>query len=128
MPLVRDASRSRTLDEIIAEAKGLVKNGFKEIVLTGICLGAYGKDLKPELNLVSVIEILEKIDGLLRIRLSSIEAGDVSNELIKKMSYSKKLCRHLHIPMQSGDDEILKKLHRRYKSQDYLGFHHHRFA
>ena len=139
VPLVRGESRSRRLKEIAQEAKLLVKNGFtpletkskqekdrmsltgfKEIVLTGICLGAYGRDLKPKINLVKVIEELEKIDGLLRLRLSSIEAGDVSDALINKMSGSQKFCRHLHIPIQSGDDEILRKMDRHYSRQDYL--------
>lgn len=139
VPLVRGRSRSRDLSEIICEAKALAKNGFtpletkgkqekdkmsltgfKEIVLCGICLGSYGKDLSSPLSLVDVIENLEKIRGLLRIRLSSIEAGDVTDELIAKMGKSKKLCRHLHIPIQSGDDRILKKMNRRYTRGDYL--------
>jgi threonylcarbamoyladenosine tRNA methylthiotransferase MtaB len=120
VPLVRGASRSRPLDEIIQEASKLVKNGFQEIVLSGICLGAYGRDLSSLLNLVDVIEALENIEGLLRIRLSSIEAGDVQDALIQKIAKSKKLCRHLHIPIQSGDDEILKKMNRSYTKDDYL--------
>jgi threonylcarbamoyladenosine tRNA methylthiotransferase MtaB len=121
VPLVRGCSQSRPLNEILRDARRLVKNGFKEIVLTGICLGAFGKDLKPRKDLVDVINSLEKIPDLLRIRLSSIEAGDVSDKLIRKFSRSDKLCRHLHIPVQSGDDEILKKMNRRYSCQDYLG-------
>ena len=121
VPLVRGHSRSKKLAQIIKEAKALVKNGFKEIVLCGICLGAFGRDLKPKLKLVNVIKRLEKIAGLFRIRLSSIEAGDVSDELIRHMLNSKKLCRHLHIPIQSGDDQILKRMNRRYSSADYLG-------
>ncbi len=130
VPLVRGASRSRPLNEIVDEAEVLVKNGFKEIVLTGICLGSYGKDLGTCLtgrqegrgiDLVSVIDELEKIKGLLRIRLSSIEAGDVTDELINRMAKSEKICRHLHIPIQSGDDKILKAMNRKYTCQDYLG-------
>lgn len=121
VPLARGRSRSRPLDEIAKEAAQLVKNGFKEIVLAGICLGSYGKDLKPRLNLIDAIEALEKIKGLLRIRLSSIEARDVSDGLIQKIAKSQKLCRHLHIPLQSGDDEILKKMNRNYSGQDFLG-------
>lgn len=117
--LVRGESRSRPKKLIVEETHRLVKNGFKEIVLCGICLGAYGKDLNPKINLVDVINELEKIKGLLRIRLSSIEAGDVSDELIQLISCSKKLCRHLHVPIQSGDDVILKKMNRRYNSGDY---------
>ena len=121
VPLVRGASRSRAPEEILQEAGRLVKNGFKEIVLCGICLGSYGKDLQNNRELVFVIEELEKIEGLLRIRLSSIEAGDISEGLINKMAQSKKLCQHLHIPMQSGDDEILEKMNRSYFRKDYLG-------
>ncbi len=121
VPLVRGPSRSRSLDAIIAEAQSLVKNGFKEIVLTGICLGAYGKDLRSRINLVDIISALERIKCLLRIRLSSIEAGDISDALIEKMASSKKLCRHLHIPIQSADNEILKKMNRNYTRRVYAG-------
>jgi len=120
VPLVRGTSKSKPLDEIIQEADGLVKNGFKEIVLTGICLGAYRGDLNQKRSLIEVIKELEKIEGLFRIRLSSIEAGDISEELINTLAQSKKLCRHLHIPIQSGDDEILKKMKRKYCRDDYL--------
>ena len=120
VPLVRGPSRSRQLSGIVPEAKRLVERGFKEVVLTGICLGAYGHDLNPRMTLIDVIEELEKINGLLRIRLSSIEARDVSGELIKKLACSKKLCPHLHIPVQSGDDHILRKMKRHYTRADYL--------
>ena len=120
VPLVRGKSSSRPLREVIKEAERLVGSGFKEIVLTGICLGAYGNDLKPKTSLVKVIENLEILEGLLRIRLSSIEAADVSDELIEKIAKSRKLCRHLHIPIQSGDDAILKKMNRKYTRKDYL--------
>jgi len=120
VPLVRGTSRSRAVEEIIYDAKRLVENGFKEIVLTGICLGAYGKDLPSKTRLVDVITKLEKISGLSRLRLSSIEAGDVSRALINKIALSKKVCRHFHIPIQSGDDIILKKMKRRYNKAGYL--------
>ncbi len=120
VPLARGKSRSRPLNEIAREADKLVKNGFKEIVLCGICLGAYGKDLDLKINLVNLIEALENIEGLLRIRLSSIETADVSDELIDKITQSQKLCPHLHIPIQSGDNEILKKMNRKYCRDDYL--------
>lgn len=120
VPLVRGILKSKSLVEITQEAKALVGNGFKEIVLCGICLGAYGKDLKNRVNLLDAIEAIENIEGLSRIRLSSIEASDVSDKLIEKLAQSKKLCRHLHIPIQSGNDEILKKMHRKFSRQDYL--------
>ncbi len=120
VPLVRGVSRSRKFSEIVCEARDLVEKGCKEIVLTGICLGAYGKDLKPAKSLVDVITALEGFNGLLRIRLSSIEAGDVSDELINKMAVSSQLCRHLHIPIQSGDNKILGIMRRKYSREDYL--------
>jgi threonylcarbamoyladenosine tRNA methylthiotransferase MtaB len=120
VPLVRGRSTSKPLKEILKEARALVGNGFKEIVLTGICLGAYGRDLKDKTGLAGVISALEKVKGIGRIRLSSIEAGDLTNELINRISKSKKVCPHLHIPIQSGDDRILKMMNRRYTSKQYL--------
>jgi threonylcarbamoyladenosine tRNA methylthiotransferase MtaB len=121
VPLVRGKSKSKGIEDIYAEASALVAHGFKEIVLTGICLGAYGKDLSRQINLANVITRLEAIKGLLRIRLSSLEAADVTAELIEKLAASEKLCRHLHIPMQSGDDAILKKMDRNYDRHYYIG-------
>ena len=120
VPLVRGSSRSRSPEDIVKEAQALVNSGFKEIVLCGICLGGFGKDLHPVKGLVDIIDEMERIKGLSRIRLSSIEAGDVSDALINKMARSKILCPHLHIPMQSGDDKILRAMNRRYRRQDYL--------
>jgi threonylcarbamoyladenosine tRNA methylthiotransferase MtaB len=117
--LVRGKPRSKQLKHIIQESKQLVACGYKEIVLTGICLGAYGRSSPAKETLVDVIRELEKLKGLSRIRLSSIEAGDVSPELIKCFQHSKKLCRHLHIPIQSGDDRILKLMNRKYTGKIY---------
>ncbi len=117
--LVRGSQRSKRLQQVFKEAKALVACGYKEIVLTGICLGAYGRDLSSGQGLVDVLDILEGIEGLERIRLSSIEAGDVSLKLINRMGQSKKLCRHLHIPMQSGDDRILMRMNRKYTGKKY---------
>lgn len=119
IPKLRGISRSRPLEKIIQEAKNLADNGYKEIVLCGICLGAYGKDLGLLEGLVKIIEELEKVDGLLRIRLSSIESSDVSAQLINKMRNSAKLCHHLHIPFQSGDDKILRLMNRPTTADDY---------
>jgi len=120
VPMVRGRSQSRPLDGIVQEASKLVSNGFKEIVLCGICLGSYGKDFKVHARLSDLFRELEKIEGLSRIRLSSIEAGDISQELIQRIAQSKKICRHLHIPIQSGDDEVLKKMNRRYTRHAYI--------
>jgi len=117
--LVRGRERSKNLTEIVAEAKKLAACGYKEIVLTGICLGAYGRDLLPKRDLADVINALEEIEGLSRIRLSSIEAGDVSLKLVKCLKGSRKFCRHLHIPIQSGDDRVLKRMNRKYTRGKY---------
>ncbi len=119
--LVRGKPKSKPLKLIFKEAEGLVKRGFKEIVLTGICLGSYGRDFKKKgIDLVDVIEGLGKIKGLERIRLSSIEAGDISDRLLKSFTQQTKLSPHLHIPIQSGDNDILKKMNRKYTRQSYL--------
>lgn len=120
VPLVRGVSRSKPPDEVINEAVNLVKNGFKEIVLCGICLGSYGKDLKPRGDLVDILERLEKISGLERIRLSSIEAGDIRDKLIDKIAQSKKICHHLHIPVQSGSSRILEQMNRQDSRENYI--------
>jgi threonylcarbamoyladenosine tRNA methylthiotransferase MtaB len=120
VPLVRGISRSKPLSLIVREAQQLIDNGYREIVLTGICLGSYGRDLKPASSLVRVIDALEKLAGLWRIRLSSIEAKDVSDDLVRRLGASKKLCRHIHIPIQSGDNTILRAMRRRYTRKDYI--------
>lgn len=117
--LVRGREKSKGLKQVLKEARALAGHGYKEIVLTGICLGAYGRDLSPGQELVDVIDILEGIEGLERIRISSIEAGDVALKLISRMRTNRKLCRHLHIPIQSGDDNILKRMNRKYTAKNY---------
>ena len=118
--VVRGRSRSRPFKEIISECKGLIKSGTKEIVLTGICLGAYGRDISKDMDLSKLITELCKIKGEWRLRLSSIEPKHVTTGLIAQLKKQKKLCRHLHIPFQSGDDHILKRMCRPYKRKDYL--------
>lgn len=120
IPLVRGKPISKEPQDIVTEAQTLVKNGFKEIVLCGICLGSYGRDLQQKTDLVDIVTRLEQIHGLKRIRLSSIEAWYVSDALLKKMAGYSKLCPHLHIPLQSGDDEILYQMNRPLKQADYL--------
>jgi len=120
VPYVRGRSCSRNFNSIIQEARNLSENGYKEIVLTGICLGDFGKDLGEGRDLVDLIDEIESLDGVSRIRLSSIEAKDVTDKLIKKMRLSKKLCPHLHIPFQSGDNKVLKLMNRRDTKRGYL--------
>ena len=119
--VVRGRSTSRPAEEVLSECKTLINNGYKEIVLTGICLGAYGRDISKNTDLSGLIKELCKIKGDWRVRLSSIEPKDVTHSLILQIKSEEKLCKHLHIPFQSGDDEILKKMNRPYAADDYRG-------
>ncbi|MBI4387795.1 MAG: tRNA (N(6)-L-threonylcarbamoyladenosine(37)-C(2))-methylthiotransferase MtaB [Candidatus Omnitrophica bacterium] len=117
--LVRGKSRSRELQDILEEAVRLRDHGYREIVLTGVQLGAYGLDLERKLTLSDVIDAMAPIDGIERIRLSSIEPNDVTDFLIETMRNTPKMCHHLHIPVQSGSDIILRGMNRRYQSDYY---------
>ncbi len=117
--IVRGKSRSRPIEDICKEIEDLVSNGYKEIVLTGIQLGAYGRDLTGKSEIVLLLEKISEISGLTRMRLSSIEPFDVSDELIEYMAGNYKICPHLHIPLQSGDDSILKSMRRGYTSNQF---------
>lgn len=118
--LMRGPSKSMELTQAVRQAHHLVEAGHQEIVLTGINLGSYGKDLSQKTDLIDVIEELEKIKELERIRLSSIEASEISEELIEKMAESEKLCPHLHIPFQSGDDQVLRSMNKKLSVRDYM--------
>ena len=119
IPYARGPSRSRDLAAIIAEAKRLASRGFREIVLTGIHLGAYGLDLNPPSSLAAVIRALDEVDNLARLRLGSVDAPEIDGELIKTLRDHLKACRHLHIPLQAGDDGILKAMRRPYTLGEY---------
>jgi threonylcarbamoyladenosine tRNA methylthiotransferase MtaB len=114
VPHARGRSRSLHPERVVENLKIFKEKGFKEVVLTGIHLGAYGLDLNPPFPLEKLIGQLEEEETPYRIRLTSIEPGDFSPELIFTLSQSNKICPHLHIPIQSGDDEILKKMNRGY--------------
>lgn len=116
VPKARGSSRSLTPERVVENLKGLKEKGYKEVVLTGIHLGAYGLDLQPQYPLSKLLQRLEEEETPDRIRLSSIEPGDLSQELISILSKSVKICPHLHIPIQSGEDEILKMMNRDYNS------------
>ena len=120
VPLVRGSPRSKPLKYIIEEAGALIKRGFREIALTGICLGAWGEDLSPDAGLLDVLRALEMLEGDFRIRLSSIEPKYVREELVNYIASNKRICPHLHIPLQSGDDAILSRMGRPYSSGDFM--------
>jgi len=119
VPLARGPSRSDELNHVIESAKKLVENGHRELVLTGVHIGRYGRDLNPPMTLLQLIKQLEPIEGLERIRLSSLEPGEIDDSLIQWIGQSSKICRHFHIPLQSADDEILDRMHRDYSSWQY---------
>ena len=117
VPFARSIIKSRPISEVIEEIGELAASGFKEIVLTGIRLGKYqdGQYRLPELILKA-----GSVSGIQRIRLSSIEPMEVNDKLLDAVASEPKCCRHLHIPLQSGDDEILKKMNRPYSSEEYI--------
>ncbi len=119
IPFVRGPVRSRALDQILLEVKTLAERGYVEIVLTGIHLGQYGSDQKDTIGLTDVIDKIHEIQGIQRIRLSSIEANEITEEMIQKMPHWHKLCPHFHIPLQSGSDEVLQAMNRRYDTAYY---------
>ena len=120
IPYVRGKEiRSRSLSEVLREMEGLAEQGFKEIVLTGINLGLYGTDLNPQVKLVNLLKKAECLEEKIRIRLSSLEPHLLSMELIDFMAQSSWICPHLHLPLQSGDVEILKRMGRRYALEEY---------
>jgi threonylcarbamoyladenosine tRNA methylthiotransferase MtaB len=114
VPQARGKSRSLAPEGVLGRLKDLKDKGYKEVVLTGIHLGAYGLDLSPRVPLERLLEQVESAESPLRVRLSSMEPGDFSPDLVTLLSRSSKICPHLHIPIQSGDDEILKGMNRNY--------------
>lgn len=118
IPYVRGRVRSRSIDDIILEIENLVKSGVGEVVLVGIEIASYGKDLEDYINLVDVIERVNKIKGLKRIRLGSIEPRILTLDNIKRMAKCDKLCPHFHISVQSLDNSVLKRMNRKYTRED----------
>ena len=120
IPYVRgDVVRSRPPDEILIEIENLAQNGFKEIVLAGVNLGLYGRDLNPQIGLTDLLKKAEYLKEKIRIRLSSLEPHLLSPELIDLMAESPWICPHLHLPLQSGDEEILERMERKYTPHQY---------
>lgn len=119
IPYVRGRIRSRKLENIRKEAIRLSNNGFKEIVLTGIHVASYGKDLEGDISLIDALKILEKIEGIKRVRLSSVEPRIIDKEFIKEIKNFKKLCNHFHLSLQSGSEDVLKRMNRKYNKKEY---------
>jgi threonylcarbamoyladenosine tRNA methylthiotransferase MtaB len=120
IPKVRGKTKSKKFEDVLREAEILAQNGYKEIVLTGIHLGSYGRDIYRISRFVELIEKILEIKGIERLRLSSLEVNEVTPGLIQLMRASRKLCPHLHIPLQSGDDKILRAMNRHYTAMDFV--------
>lgn len=119
IPLARGTSRSVSIQEVAVRAREIAEKGYKEIVLTGVNVGDYETEGKDTLR--DVITTLESIDGIERIRISSIEPNLLNDELLARWLESPKVCNHFHIPLQSGSDEVLKNMKRRYNTSWYAG-------
>lgn len=120
VPYVRGREKSREPQEIICEIERLVKDGVKEVMLLGQNVNSYGKTLEEKVTFAQLLQRVEKIDGLERIRFMTPHPKDLSDELIDVMSKSKKICNHVHLPLQSGSSSLLKKMNRNYTKEQYL--------
>lgn len=120
VPYVRGRERSRKPEAIIREIERLVKDGVSEVMLLGQNVNSYGKTLDEPIAFAELLRRIEKIEGLKRIRFMTSHPKDLSDELIEVMASSEKICKHLHLPVQSGSTRILKKMNRRYTKESYL--------
>jgi threonylcarbamoyladenosine tRNA methylthiotransferase MtaB len=120
IPYVRGRIRSKEVEDVINEIENLSENGYKEIVFTGIHVASYGKDLEDSVDLIDLLLKANKVKGVERLRLSSIEPTYLTQENIKRLSQVSKLANHFHLSLQSGSDSILKRMNRNYSTADYL--------
>ncbi|KAB3530747.1 tRNA (N(6)-L-threonylcarbamoyladenosine(37)-C(2))-methylthiotransferase MtaB [Alkaliphilus serpentinus] len=119
IPYARGPVRSRRQEDILKEVKTLVANGFKEVVLTGIHVASYGKDFKEKDALIEVLKGIHAIEGLERIRLSSLEPTLFTEDFLRELSVLEKVCQHFHLSLQSGSEKILHAMNRKYTTQQY---------
>ncbi|MBE5963496.1 MAG: tRNA (N6-isopentenyl adenosine(37)-C2)-methylthiotransferase MiaB [Lachnospiraceae bacterium] len=120
VPYVRGRERSRQKCEIIKEIERLVSDGVVEVMLLGQNVNSYGKDLEEPITFAKLLQDIEKIEGLKRIRFMTPHPKDLSDELIEVIKNSKKVCKHIHLPLQSGSTQVLQKMNRRYTKEQYL--------
>lgn len=120
IPYARGPISSRDFDHIVVEAKRLAQAGYKEIILTGIHVESYGKDKgKDYQRLIDVIEAVSQVEGIERIRLSSVEPNTITDDFLTRLKATKKACDHFHLSLQSGSDDILKAMNRKYDTKTY---------
>ena len=120
VPYVRGRERSREPKEIIREIERLVSDGVIEVMLLGQTVNSYGKNLSNPMSFAELLAEIEKIEGLKRIRFMTSHPKDLSDDLIEVMAKSQKICKHIHLPLQSGSDRVLKEMNRRYTKEQYL--------
>ena len=118
IPYARGRVRSRNQDSILEEIKQIAKKGIKEVVITGIHVASYGRDLQNENGLIELLEKIDTIDGISRIRLGSLEPKIITEEFMQRLIKLKKICHHFHLSLQSGCDETLKRMNRKYTTSD----------
>ena len=119
IPSVRGQSRSMKLERVLEESNALVATGYREIVLSGINLGRWGRDFQPQLKFEQLVRSLLEHTGIEKIRISSVEPMDWSDELIALVAGSPRIAKHAHVPLQSGSDHILRRMHRKYRPWHY---------
>ncbi len=117
IPYARGTSRSASPGDVLQQITGLVKSGYQEIVLTGIHIGGYGKDLKKPLTLNDLVRRIEEETAVHRLRLGSIEPNELTSELLETVASSKVVCPHFHIPLQAGDNNVLQRMERTYSTE-----------
>jgi threonylcarbamoyladenosine tRNA methylthiotransferase MtaB len=119
IPSVRGRSRSLKLDQVFREVDGLVASGYREIVLSGINLGRWGRELTPRMNFAALLRAILERTAIEKIRISSVEPMDWTNEVIELVATSVRIAKHAHVPLQSGSDRILRRMHRKYRPWHY---------
>lgn len=120
IPYVRGRIRSRSMDSVIDEISRLAEAGVKEVVLTGIHISSYGRDMDGDIGLADLVENISKIEGIERIRLGSLEPGIITEEFARRIKAVDKLCPHFHLSLQSGCDSVLKRMNRKYTCSEYM--------
>ena len=120
IPSVRGRSRSLKLDQVLREVDGLVANGYREIVLSGINLGRWGRELTPRMNFAAMLCAILERTAIEKVRISSVEPMDWTNEVIELVASSPRIAKHAHVPLQSGSDRILRRMHRKYRPWHYV--------
>ena len=119
IPYARGHVRSRKTESVIEEIEAISKKGIKEVVITGIHVASYGKDFKEKKELIDLLEEINKVDGIERIRLGSLEPTLISEEFLERLTKLEKICDHFHLSLQSGCDETLKRMNRRYCAEEF---------